>query len=326
MRAWFLSPSAAGTDLQLREVPTPEPQAGEILVKVAAAGLNRGELIKGHGTLLTGGSSEAKAGGTEAAGTVVRVGPGLTGWSEGARIMGRCKAGFAEYVIIDAREAMHVPDALSFEQAAAVPIVFLVTYDMLVQQGHLAAGEWVLIAGVSSGVGVASLQTAKALGARVIGTSTSQAKLAKLRELGLDEGIDGDPAKLAARLKEITAGKGVNLVVNAVGGSVFAPCIEALAYKGRLATVGYVDGQMHADLDINALHSKRLTLYGVSNRFRTAAERSETVTGFVRDVLPHLSSGRIKPLVDSVYGFDALPEAKARMEGNAHVGKIVMKV
>jgi NADPH2:quinone reductase len=326
MRAYYVAPTAEGTRLDLREVAVPEPKAGELLVKVKASALNRGELIKGHGVGLGPGEVDAKPCGTEAAGEVAAVGAGLEGWVAGTRVMGRCKGGFAEFAVMDAREAMRIPDAVSWEAAAATPIVFLVTYDMLVEQGSLAAGEWVLIPGVSSGVGVASLQTAKALGARVIGTSTSPAKLERLRALGLDEALPGDPAALAASVMRITGGRGADLVVNCVGGSVFAACIEALAYRGRLATVGYVDGVLHADLDLQALHAKRLRLYGVSNKSRTAGERATTVAGFVRDVLPHFASGRIRPLIDSVHDFADLPAAKARMEANAHTGKIVVRL
>jgi NADPH:quinone reductase-like Zn-dependent oxidoreductase len=326
VRAYFIAPAVTGTRLELRDVAVPEPGAGELLVKVAAAGLNRGEFIQGHGVVLSAGAADARPCGTEAAGSVVRTGHGVEGWPPGTRVMGRCKAGFAEYALIDAREAMPVPERLSWEEAAAVPIVFLVTYDMLVEQGTLAAGEWVLVTGVSSGVGVASLQTALALGARVIGTSTSPAKLARLRDLGLHAALDADPARLPAAVRELTGGRGADLAVNAVGGSVFAACIDALAYKGRLATVGYVDGVLHADLDLLALHAKRLRLFGVSNRHRTAGERATTVAGFARDVLPQLASGRIRPLLDSVHAFDALPAAKARMEANAHVGKIVVRM
>src|SRR3989454_680828 len=239
MKAYFLTPGPAGTGVALRETATPEPKPGEILVRVRATSLNRGELLGGKP------GAPARAGGGECAGEVVKVGEGVTGVSTGDRMMGRCAGGFAEYAVMDAREAMRVPGTLAWEEAAATPLVFVVVYDMLVAQGQLAAGQWLLVTGVSSGVGVAALQTGKVLG---------------------------------------------------------------------------------APLDLEALHSKRLTVFGVSNRLRTAAQRAATVRGFVKDVLPYFEDGRLRPLVDRTFGFDELPAAIKFMESDAQVGKIVVRL
>jgi NADPH:quinone reductase-like Zn-dependent oxidoreductase len=219
-----------------------------------------------------------------------------------------------------------VPERLSWEEAAAVPITFLVVYDMLVQQGRLQAHEWLLVTGVSAGVGVAALLAAKAIGAKVIGTSGSAAKLEALKRHGLDVGIATRKPDFHDAVMKATDGKGVNLVVNNVGGSVFAETIRVLAYEGRHATVGYVDGQLKSEIDIEALHSKRLKLFGVSNKLRTAAQRGVTVQGFTRDWLPLFASGKLKPLVDRVYDFAELPKALERMEADQHIGKIVVRV
>jgi NADPH:quinone reductase-like Zn-dependent oxidoreductase len=254
----------------------------------------------------------------------VKVGEGVTGVSIGDRLMGRCAGGFAEYALMDAREAMGVPGRLSWEEAAATPLVFLVVYDMLVAQGHLVAGQWLLVTGVSSGVGVAALQTARALGARVIGTSGSADKLSRLEKLGLDVGIRTRAGDFHAAVLKATDGQGANLVVNNVGGTVFAECIRSLAFQGRLAIVGHMDRTLSAPLDLEALHSKRLTVFGVSNRLRSAPQRAETVRGFVKDILPYLEDGRLRPLVDKVFAFDKLPAAIKFMESDAQVGKIVV--
>jgi NADPH:quinone reductase-like Zn-dependent oxidoreductase len=240
--------------------------------------------------------------------------------------MGRCAGGFAEYSLMDAREALVVPKNLGWEEAGSIPLVFMVVHDMLVAQGRLKAGEWLLVTGISAGVGVAALQTGKALGAKVIGTSGSQEKLDKLKALGLDLGIRTRAGDFAEAVMKATGGKGANLVVNNVGGSVFAETIRALAYEGRHATVGYVDGVLKSEIDLEALHTKRLTLFGVSNRLRTAEQRAVTVRGFAADVLPFIAEGRIKPLIDRVYPFAELPAAKAYMESNAHLGKIVVQM
>jgi NADPH:quinone reductase len=320
MKAYWIAPGPDGTAVELRETATPEPKPGEILVRVRATSLNRGELLGARP------GAPARPGGGECAGEVVKLGDGVTGVSLGDRLMGRCAGGFAEYALMDAREAMWVPGRLPWEEAAATPLVFLVVYDMLVAQGRLATGQWLLVTGVSSGVGVAALQTAKALGARVIGTSGSADKLARLEKLGLDVGIRTRAGDFHDAVLKATDGKGVSLVVNNVGGTVFAECIASLAYEGRLATVGHMDRVMSAALDLEALHSKRLTVFGVSNRLRTAAQRSETVRAFVRDVLPHLADGRLRPLVDKVFEFADLPAAIRFMESDAQVGKIVVRV
>jgi NADPH2:quinone reductase len=311
MRAFFIDP--ADMSFALREATRPQPAAGKLLVRVRAAGLNRGELLR-HGLTKPG---PAKIGGTEGAGEVE---------GSAARVMGRLPASFAEYALMDESDAIPVPPNLSWEEAAAIPITFLVVYDMLVQQGALKKNEWLLVTGASAGVGVAALLAAKALGAKVIGTSGSEDKLTRLSSLGLDVAIHTRKPDFSGKVLEATGGKGADLVVNNVGGSVFAECVKSLGYEGRLATVGYVDGVMKAEMDIEALHSRRLKLFGVSNKMRTAAQRAVTVQGFIRDFLPLFAAGKLKPVIDRVYDFNELPQAKARMEADAHVGKIVIRV
>jgi len=323
MKSYWLRLDSGKTAIELRDAPMPEPGAGQILVHMRAAGLNRGELIVGH-SVKAGGA--AKAAGAEGAGEIAKLGAGVTGFKAGERVMGRCAGSFSEYSLIDAREAVPVPKNLSWEEAACVPLAFMVVHDMLIAQGRLRAGEWLLVTGISAGVGVAALQTAKALGAKVIGTSGSAEKLEKLKAMGLDLGIRTRSGDFAEAVMKATDGRGVNLVVNNVGGSVFAETIRALAYEGRHATVGYVDGVLKSEIDIEALHTKRLTLFGVSNRLRTAEQRSVTVRGFATDILPLIASGKIRPLIDRVFPFSELPAAKAYMESNAHLGKIAVRI
>ena len=320
MKAYWLTPGPTATTVELRETPTPEPKPGEILVRVKAASLNRGELLGGKA------GAPAKPGGGECSGEVVKVGDGVAGVAAGDRMMGRCGGGFAEYAVMDAREAMRVPGPLSWEEAAATPLTFLVVYDMLVAQGHLAAGQWLLVTAVSSGVGVAALQTGKTLGARVIGTTGSAEKLGRLEQHGLDIGIRTRAADFHDAVMKATDGKGVNLVVNNVGGSVFAECLRSLGYEGRLATVGHMDRQLSATIDLEVLHRNRLTVFGVSNRFRTAGQRAETVRAFVRDVVPHFEAGKIHPIVDKVFDFGDLGAAIKFMESDGQVGKIVVRI
>jgi NADPH2:quinone reductase len=323
MKSYWIRPEPGKTVLELRDVPPPEPGAGQILVRMHAAGLNRGELIVGH-SVKAGGA--AKAAGAEGAGEIEKLGAGVTGLKTGERVMGRCAGAFSEYSLMDAREAIVVPKNLSWEEAACIPLAFMVVHDMLIAQGKLKAGEWLLVTGVSAGVGVAALQTGKALGAKVIGTSGSAEKLEKLKGMGLDVGIKTRLPDFAESVMKATGGKGANLVVNNVGGSVFAETIRSLAYEGRHATVGYVDGVLKSEIDIDALHTKRLTLFGVSNRLRNAEQRAVTVRGFAADILPFIAQGKIRPLIDRVFPFSELPAAKAYMESNAQIGKIAVHV
>ena len=147
-----------------------------------------------------------------------------------------------------------------------------------------------------------------------------------LKPLGLDVGLCTRAADFAGAVMEATEGHGADLVVNTIGGSVFAENVRAMAFEGRLATVGYVDGLLHADIDLEALHAKRLTLFGVSNKLRSKEQRAAAVPRFVAEVMPHFAAGRIEPQIDRVMDFAQLPEAKARMEAGAHVGKIVLSM
>jgi NADPH:quinone reductase-like Zn-dependent oxidoreductase len=325
MKTYWIKTTDGRTELEPRELPIPQPAGGEIVLKVHATALNRGELVVGG--VMHGGAY--KPGGGEAAGTVHAVGDGVQGIQVGDRIMGRVKSpggGFGEYVAMRTDQAMRIPERLSFEQAASIPVTWLVTYDMLYPYGKLKKGEWLLALGASSGVGVSVIQMGKYVGAKVIGTSGSARKLEQLKTLGMDAGIATRTADFSARVNEITAGHGADLIVNSVGGSVFAEGIRTLAHKGRLATVGYVDGVLKAEIDLNKLHAQRLEVFGVSNSRLSLEDKAQCVRDFSRDVLPGFADGRIVPYIDRIFPFDQISTAKAYMESNAQVGKIVIRV
>jgi len=324
MQSYWMQMSETATVLELRNSPVPDPDPRQLLVRMHAAALNRGEFLLGHG--LHGKPGSWKGIGGEGAGEIVAVGAEVSAFRPGDHVMGRCAGAFSEYALMEASEAMTVPPGLSWEEAASIPLTFLVSYDMLVLQGRLKPGEWLLINGVSSGVGVASLQLGKALGTRVIGTSGSAEKLASLKALNLDVGLCTRNADFAPSVMDATNQHGADLIVNTVGGSVFAENMRAMAFEGRLATVGYVDAVVHADIDLEALHAKRLTVFGVSNKLRTKEQRSAAIPRFVADVLPYFATGRIRPQIDTVMDFAKLAEAKSRMESGAHVGKIVLRM
>jgi NADPH:quinone reductase-like Zn-dependent oxidoreductase len=309
--------------LEWREAPVPQAGAGEIVMRVHATALNRGELVVGgavHG-------GPEKLGGNEAAGQISAVGAGVTQFKVGDKVFGRVRGGFAEYTAAPAHQIMPLPQRLSFEQGAAIPVSFLTAYEMLYPPyGKLKSGEWLLVTGTSAGAGAACIQIAKMLGAKSIGTSGSSAKLEKLKAIGLDVAIQTRGPDFAVKVREATGGKGVDLAVNLVGGTVFAECLSSLARKGRLAVVGYVDGLLSAKIDLSAVHTNRYEIFGISNAKITAEERKQAVAGFARDVMPAIADGRIVPLVDRVFDFKDLQAAKECMESNAMVGKIVVRV
>ena len=325
MKAWMLE--AGSLALSLADLPETAPGQHQVQVKVMSASLNRGEFLHGGGKYAAvQGPAKVKRCGMEAAGVVTAIGDGVTRYRVGDRIMGRAAGGFAEQAILDERDSIPVPDNVDWLDAGSIPIAYAVAYDMIVANGELKSGDCLLVTSVASGVGVACMQIAKALGARVIGTSGSAEKLAQLKSAGLDEAIVTRSSDFVEAVRRFTDGKGADVAINNIGGSVFEALIASLGYMGRLALVGHVDGIKHATIDIDDVHSRRLKIFGVSNRLRTPEQRAATIDGFIRDMVPLIRAGKLKPLIDSVYAFEELPQALERMRADAHVGKIVLKV
>ena len=323
MKAYWIRHQGNEAVLESRELPIPEPGPGQVLLRVRAASLNRGDLL---GAIAFHRAPEGRPAGVDAAGEVHAVGAGVESVKRGDSLMVRGRGCFAEYVLVDPALASPIPAHFSWEQAAAIPISYVTAWEALVQFGGLAAGEWLLVTGASSGVGVASIQLAKVLGAKVIGVSGSESKLAKLRELGLDVAICGRAEDFSVKVLEVTGGKGVDLAVNLVGGTVFRACQRSLANFGRLVIVGYVDGVMKTELDLESVHGKRLEIFGISNAPLTSAMRAKATRGFNRDVMPAIADGRIAPVIDRVFAFDELPAAKAYVESGTQIGKVVVRL
>lgn len=322
MKSYWIVTRGDQAHVEAREVPVPQPKPGEIVFKVHASALNRGELTVGG--VMHGGPE--KLGGNEGAGVVHAVGEGVGGFKPGDRVFGRARGCWAEYAVMEAEQALAIPEYMSFEEAAATPLSLITAYESVVTYGKLQAGEWVLILGASAGAGVACVQIAQLLGAKTIGTSGSAAKLARLEAIGLDAGVETRAPDFAARVKEITGGAGANVAVNLVGGTYFPEILRSLARKGRVAVVGYVDGAHHAEIDLSAVHANRFEIFGVSNVKLTSAERAEATRGFKRDIWARYCEKRMRPLVDRVFGFDEVAAAKAHMESNGMTGKIVVRI
>ena len=322
-------PSYGGPEvLHLQDIPDPIPAPGEVLVRVRATALNRADIMQRMGRYPAPAGSSQLVPGLEYAGEIVALGEGVRDWRTGERVMGIVAAGgHAELVVAHASTLARIPDALSWEQAAAVPEAFITAHDALVTQGSLAPGERVMVHAVGSGVGLAVVQVARALGARVFGTARTPDKLERARELGMDDGVVAG-AELAAVTEAARAwsgGRGVDVIVDLVGGAYVPAGIAALASKGRLVVVGLVAGR-EATVSLGDILSKRLTIRGTALRSRTTAEKAEATRLFVHDVLPQLASGAIRPVIDRVLPLDRIREAHEAMQRDETFGKIVLTV
>jgi NADPH2:quinone reductase len=321
MKCYYIDSVNGKTVFEPREAPVPQPKKGELLLRVRAASLNRGEILA---SIAMHAVREAHPAGGDCAGEVEAAGEGVTAFRKGDRVMGRARGSFAEYVVMSAELAAHAPARLSWEEAASVPVAGITAYEAICSMGGLKAGETLLVVGATSGVGMFGVQAGRYLGARVIGTSRSADKLEKLKRSGLDVGIVAEGGGFADAVLKATDGKGVDLAINLVGGGAFPDCIRSLANKGRLAIIGYVDHKHRAEVDLDAVHGRRLHVFGVSNTLTSAAERAEANRGFIRDLLPGFADGKIKPIVDKVFPLHELPAAKAYVETDAQLGKVVV--
>jgi NADPH:quinone reductase len=328
MQAAIMVPGPNGGHWDIRDVQRPTVPPGHVLLRVHASSINRAEFRRLHNLRTQPGKPalEERIGGGDAAGEIAEIGAGVAGFKSGDRAMGRCAGGFAEYALIDAREAMPVPASLSWEEAACIPVVFVVVHDALFASGQLQAGETLLVTAIPSGVGVTALVLGKYLGARIIGTSRSAEKLEKLKPYGLDAGIVTGSDGFGAALAPVIGDNGVDMIVDNIGGDVLAPCIAALAVGGRYVTIGRMSGVLKAELDVDRLAERRLHLYGVSNRLRSSAQRAGSMQRFIADLMPAMSDGKIRPIIDSSFPLADLAAAQAHVEADRHVGKVIIRI
>lgn len=312
--------------IEIRDVPRPEPGAGHVRVRVAAAGLNRADLLQRRGGYPAPAGWSAHVPGLEYAGTVDAVGEGVTRWRPGDRVMGLVGGGgMAEAVVVHADEAMPVPAHLELTDAAAIPEAFLTAYDALVLRAKLARGERVLLHAVASGVGTAAVQICRLLDVHPVGTSRSAAKLARLAPLGLAEAIDTSRTGFREQLTEP-----VHAVIDVLGGPAFADNLAVLHPRGRLVVLGFLLGsRTEADLGVVLRH--RLEIVGTAMRTRTHVERASLTAEFVERMLPSFSSSTgggapaLVPVVDQVLPMISLGEAHRLMERNETFGKLVLR-
>lgn len=325
MRAVTIRESGGPEVLEIRERPVPEPGPGEVRVRVRASALNRADLLQRRGSYPAPPGVPADIPGLEYGGEVDAVGAGTGLWAPGNRVMGIVGGGaHAEYLCVREAEAVRVPQKLPWEEAAAVPEAFMTAYDALFTRLDLETGDRLLIHAVGSGVGTAALQLGRAAGAIVLGTSRSADKLARAVELGLHTGIDTSREELAEAVGTATEGRGVDAVLDLVGGPLLEATLPLLADRARVALVGTVAGH-RVEIDLGTLLRRRVRLEGTVLRTRAPEEKAALARAFSQNVIPLFTSGRIRPVVDRVLPFADIADAHREMEANRTFGKIVLR-
>jgi NADPH:quinone reductase len=306
-----------------QQQPVPSPGEGEILVKVAAAGVNRPDVMQRLGKYPPPmGATEIP--GLEIAGEVVQLGPGVTRWNAGDTVMALVVGGgYAEYCLAFASHALPVPESLSMVEAAAIPETFFTVWHNVFERGKLGAGETLLVHGGSSGIGTTAIQLGKAFGARVIVTAGTPEKCDACRKLGADLAINYNTEDFVALSKQATLGRGVELILDMVGGDYVGRNYEAAAVEGRIVQIAFQTSS-RITLDLMRLMLKRLTHTGSTLRARAVADKAAIAAALDKNVLPLLASGRVKPPIDSTFPLHQAGAAHARMESGKHIGKIVL--
>jgi len=325
MKAVYIREFGGVENLGVRDVPDPpKPQGKQVLVRVSSAGLNRADILQRKGLYPPPPGYSPNIPGLEFAGEVADVGPDVGQWKTGDRVFG-ITAGEAQAEYLPAHETLlaPIPDKLDYDQAAAVPEVFVTAHDAIFTQCRLQPGEWLLIHAVGSGVGLAGLQLAKANGARVAGTSRTQNKLDRCKEFAIDLPLLIREPKFAEKLKQATAG-GANVVLDLVGGSYFPESLESLAVKGRLVIVGLTAGRK-SQFDLGMALSKRAQIIGTMLRGRSTEEKAAAIQKFVDEVVPLFKSGAVKPNLDRVFQVEEVHEAHRYLESNESFGKVVLR-
>lgn len=314
--------------LEVRDAAEPQPGPEEILVRVHASALNRADLLQREGKYPAPPGWPADIPGLEFAGEVAACGGRARKWQVGQRVFGLVGGGaHAEFVTIHERAVAGIPANLSWSQAAAVPEAFITAHDALWVQANLRPGERVLIPAVGSGVGLAAVQLARAIGAEPYGTTRTASKIDGAREYGLAAGaVIGDPiAELPEHTREWTQGKDFDVVIDLAGGGYTRAAVEALAPKGRLMLVGTVAGGK-AELPIGVIMGKRLTIRGTVMRTRAIEERIATLGSFAAEVAPLFARGELRANIDSEFPLDEIRAAHERLASNETFGKVVVRM
>lgn len=324
MKAISVKQPGGVEQLEIKEYAKPEPKDGELLIKVKAAAVNRTDIIQreSNSTHL-----ENPILGVEVAGTVEKVGVGAK-IPTGARVMGLVNGGgYAEYVVIPAERAMLIPENLSFEEAAAIPEVFLTAYQTLFWIGKLRADEKVLIHAGGSGVGTAAIQLAKQFGqAHIITTAGSKEKLEVARSLGADHCINYKEQNFAEEVLNKTKNQGVALILDFIGASYWSKNLASIQVDGRWVFIGLLGGAEIEKVNLMDIMSKRIQLTGTLLTPRSDAYKAALTTEFASNLMELFSNNKLRPVVDQVFSFEQIQQAHKHMENNKNIGKIILKV
>jgi putative PIG3 family NAD(P)H quinone oxidoreductase len=311
--------------LQATSLPTPQPGPGQVLVKVTAAGVNRPDVAQrmGHYPPPPGHSPLP---GLEIAGEVVAAGSGVARWKAGDKVCALVNGGgYAEYCLAEETSTLPVPAGLDMVQAAAVPETFFTVWNNVFERGRLAAGEWFLVHGGTSGIGTTAIQLAKAFGARVMATAGSADKCKACLDLGADRAVDYKIEDFVAAAREATGGKGLDVILDMVGGEYTEKNIVAAAEDGRIVQIATLGGA-ETKINLARLMVKRVTLTGSTLRPRTREVKAGFARALEAKVWPLLAAGKVKVVMDSTFPLAEAAEAHRRLETSRHIGKIVLVV
>lgn len=326
MRAIVLTKYGGPEVMQLQEVPDPDVGPDDIRVNVAYTALNRADLLQRMGRYAPPGvAPEYEIPGLEYAGTVESVGSRVTRWRPGDRVFGLLSGGgYAEKIVTHESMALPVPERLSLSEAAGVAEVFLTAYDAIVHRGRLKMGERILVHAGGSGVGTAAIQIARAMGTTVWATVGSPEKAEGVRELGA-HAIEYKNEHFASVIQDATHGQGVDVVLDFVGSPYLADNMQAAAVLGRIVIIGLLGGAK-AEINLETLMRKRLTLVGTVLRSRSFAEKVDLTREFAEHVLPLLQDGRVRPIIDREFALEDAAAAHEYMAANRNLGKVLLRV
>ena len=325
MRAVEITKPGGPEVLKIGERPLPQPKPHEILVHVAAAGVNRPDILQRMG-LYAVPPDASDLPGLEIAGTVVAIGADVKAWKAGDQVCALVHGGgYAEYCVVPEVQALPAPVGLSLTEAASLPETFFTVYSNVFDRGALKTGEVLLVQGGSSGIGVTAIQMAAAMGNRVFATAGSDEKCAACVKLGAEKAFNYRTGDWAEELKAATGGKGVNVILDMVGGDYVPKELKSLAEEGRLVMIAFLGG-MKTEVDLSVIMQKRLQITGSTLRPRTIEFKGQVAKSLRERVWPLIDVGRIKPVVYKTFPLAEASEAHKLMETSQHIGKIVLTV
>ncbi len=319
---WATEVANSQHGLEMRNVSLPRPSAGEVLIKVFAAGINRPDIFQRQG-LYPAPAGASPILGLEVAGEVVEVGETVNLWRQGEKVCALVNGGgYAEYAVAPAEQCLPIPEKFSYLQAAALPETFFTVWSNLWQRAKLASGESLLIHGGASGIGTTAIQLAKQWGVRVFATASSDEKCKAISALGATA-INYHQQDFVAEIKQKTENKGVDVILDMVGGDYIQRNFSAAAKDGRIVNIAFLNGSK-TQVDLMPLMLKRLTLTGSTLRSQSAEVKAKIAQELNQQVWPLLNKNLITPVIDSVFPFAQVALAHSRMESNQHIGKIVL--